>query len=161
MVESDYNLDVPVVAPQRWRALVLLSSAELLGMSLWFSGSAVVPALKLEWHLTDSQTGWLTISVQLGFVFGTLMSSFLNLADIFRPRQLVAVCAFAGAATNTLFALVADGPTSAIAFRFVTGVCLAGVYPPAMKLMATWFRQSRGLALGILVGALTLGKASP
>ena len=161
MVESDYNLDVPLVAPHRWRALVLLSSAELLGMSLWFSASAVVPALKLEWHLTDSQTGWLTISVQLGFVFGTLMSAFLNLADIFRPRQLVAVCAFAGAATNTLFAFVADGPTSAIVFRFVTGVCLAGVYPPAMKLMATWFRQSRGLALGILVGALTLGKASP
>ncbi len=152
---------LPAVAPHRWRALILLSSAELLGMSLWFSASAVVPALRLEWNLTDSQTGWLTISVQLGFVFGTLMSAFLNLADIFRPRQLVAFCAFAGAATNTLFAFVADGPTSAIVFRFVTGVCLAGVYPPAMKLMATWFRQSRGLALGILVGALTLGKASP
>jgi MFS family permease len=157
----DLTETLPAVAPHRWRALILLSSAELLGMSLWFSASAVVPALKLEWHLSDSQTGWLTISVQLGFVFGTLMSAFLNLADIFRPRQLVAVCAFAGAATNTLFALVADGPTSAIVFRFVTGVCLAGVYPPAMKLMATWFRQSRGLALGILVGALTLGKASP
>jgi len=161
MVESDYNLDVPVVAPHRWRMLVLLSSAELLGMSLWFSASAVVPALRLEWNLTDSQTSWLTISVQLGFVFGTLLSAFFNLADIFRPRQLLAVCAFAGAATNALFAWFATGPTNAIAFRFITGMFLAGVYPPAMKLMATWFRQSRGLALGVLVGALTLGKAAP
>lgn len=152
---------LPAVAPHRWRALILLSTAELLGMSLWFSASAVVPALKVEWNLTDTQTSWLTISVQLGFVFGTLLSAFLNLADIFRPRQLMFVCAFAGAATNALFAVIADGPTSAIVFRFVTGMCLAGVYPPAMKLMATWFRQSRGLALGILVGALTLGKASP
>ncbi len=152
---------LPVVAPHRWRALVLLSSAELLGMSLWFSASAVVPALRLEWNLTDSQTSWLTISVQLGFVFGTLLSAFFNLADIFRPRQLLAICAFAGATTNALFAWFATGPTNAIAFRFITGMFLAGVYPPAMKLMATWFRQSRGLALGVLVGALTLGKAAP
>src|SRR5262245_27208237 len=152
---------LPVVAPHRWRALVLLSSAELLGMSLWFSASAVVPALRLEWNLTDSQTSWITISVQLGFVFGTLLSAFFNLADIFRPRQLLAICAFAGADTNALFALFATGPTNAIAFRFITGMFLAGVYPPAMKLMATWFRQSRGLALGVLVGALTLGKAAP
>jgi MFS family permease len=161
MVASHPNVDLPAVAPHRWRALVLLSIAELLCMSLWFSASAVVPALSLEWNLTDSQASWLTISVQLGFVFGTLLSAFLNLSDIFRPRQLMAVCALAGAATNTLFALLADGPAAGIALRFGTGVFLAGVYPPAMKLMATWFRQSRGLALGILVGALTLGKATP
>ena len=161
MVATHPNVDLPVVAPHRWRTLALLSTAELLGMSLWFSASAVVPALRLEWNLTDSQTGWLTISVQLGFVFGTLLSAFLNLADIFRPRQLMSICAFAGAGTNTLFALFANGPGTGVALRFATGVFLAGVYPPAMKLMATWFRQSRGLALGILVGALTLGKASP
>ena len=152
---------LPAVAPGRWRMLVLLSTAELLGMSLWFSASAVVPALRLEWRLTDSQTSWLTIAVQLGFVFGTLLSAILNLPDIFRPRQLMAISALAGAGVNTLFALFSEGPTSAIMFRFFTGVFLAGVYPPAMKLMATWFQRSRGLALGVLVGALTLGKASP
>ena len=152
---------LPTVAPGRWRALLLLSSAELLGMSLWFSASAVVPALRIEWRLTDSQTSWLTIAVQLGFVFGTLLSALLNLADIFRPRQLMAISALAGAAVNTLFAVFSNGPTSGTLFRFLTGIFLAGVYPPAMKLMATWFQRSRGLALGILVGALTLGKASP
>lgn len=149
------------VAPGRWRALILLSLAELLGMSLWFSASAVVPALRLEWQLSDSEASWLTIAVQLGFVFGTLLSAILNLSDIFRARHLFAVSALAGALTNALFAFSAHGATSGSILRFLTGMFLAGVYPPGMKIMATWFRQWRGLALGMLVGALTLGKASP
>ena len=145
----------------RWRALALLATAELLGMSLWFSGSAVVPALRLEWRLSEATSGWLTIAVQLGFVAGTLLSAFLNLPDIFSTRRLFAFAAFAGALTNGLFGLLAHDPATAVVLRFLTGVCLAGVYPPGMKMMATWFRAGRGMALGVLVGALTLGKASP
>lgn len=154
---------VLVAAPptQRWRVLILLSMAELLAMSLWFSGSAVVPALRGEWSLSDSTSTWLTIAVQLGFVCGTLLSAFLNLPDIIRARYLVAVCAMAGAATNAAFGYYAHGPGVGITMRFLTGVFLAGVYPPGMKVMASWFRSSRGAALGVLVGALTLGKASP
>ena len=145
----------------RWRALALLSIAELLGMSLWFSASAVVPALKTEWRLDDTTAGWLTIAVQLGFVAGTLASALLNLPDIITTRHLFAVSVFAGALTNAAFGWYAHGPESAIGLRFLTGVFLAGVYPPGMKIMATWFRAQRGMALGVLVGALTLGKASP
>lgn len=147
-------------SPQRWRTLALLSIAELLGMSLWFSASAVVPALRLEWNLNDAQVGWLTIAVQLGFVCGTLLSAFLNLPDIISARYLVAISCFAGALTNAAFGLYAGGTRPGIALRFLTGLCLAGVYPPGMKIMATWFQRSRGMALGVLVGALTLGKAS-
>jgi MFS family permease len=145
----------------RWRALGLLSVAELLGMSLWFSAAAVVPALKIEWHLDDSTAGWLTIAVQLGFVAGTLLSALGNLPDIISTRHLFAVSVFAGALTNAAFGFYAHGPILGIALRFLTGVFLAGVYPPGMKIMATWFRSQRGMALGVLVGALTLGKASP
>src|ERR1043165_1258441 len=147
--------------PGRWRALTLLSVAELLGMSLWFSGSAVVPALTLEWKLSPSQISWIAIAVQLGFVAGTLISATLNLPDILRTRHLFVVSSFLGAATNVVFALYVHDPRSAIALRFFTGVCLAGVYPPGMKIMATWFRERRGMALGVLVGALTMGKATP
>jgi MFS family permease len=145
----------------RWRALALLSMSELLCMSLWFSASAVVPALRIEWRLSEATASWLTIAVQLGFVVGTLLSAFLNLPDIFSTRRLFAISAFVGALTNALFGLLAQGPKSAVAFRFLTGMFLAGVYPPGMKIMATWFRERRGMALGVLVGALTLGKASP
>ena len=160
-VPTRISESLPLAAPQRWRALALLSLAELLSMSLWFSASAVVPALRVEWHLSESAVSWLTIAVQLGFVFGTLLSALLNLADIIRARYLFAVAALAGALTNAFFAVYAHGAPLGIGLRFFTGMFLAGVYPPGMKIMATWFRQSRGMALGVLVGALTLGKASP
>ena len=147
--------------PNQWRALTLLSIAELLGMALWFSGSAVVPALSREWNLSSSQVSWLAIAVQLGFVAGTLLSATLNLADVITTRHLFAVSALLGALTNAFFGIYAHSPETAIVLRFLTGVCLAGVYPPGMKLMATWFRERRGMALGVLVGALTMGKATP
>ncbi len=130
-------------------------------MSLWFSAAAVVPALRYEWQLTDSHVSWLTIAVQLGFVAGTLLSAFLNLPDILNTRHLFALSAFAGAIANALLSAYARDIDTAIVLRFLTGMFLAGVYPPGMKIMATWFSRSRGMALGVLVGALTLGKASP
>jgi MFS family permease len=145
----------------RWRTLALLAIAELLGMSLWFSGSAVVPALTREWQLGETTASWLTLSVQLGFVAGTLLSALFNLPDIISPRHLFTLTAIAGALVNAAFAWFAHDASVAILLRFLTGMFLAGVYPPAMKILATWFRHGRGLALGVLVGALTLGKAAP
>ncbi len=145
----------------RWRILILLSFAELLGMSLWFSGSAVVPALRAEWQLSDSSAGWLTIAVQLGFVVGTLLSAALNLPDVLNVRYLFAISALVGALANAAFGYFAGDAGVAMVLRFLTGMFLAGVYPPGMKIIATWFRHSRGLALGVLIGALTLGKAFP
>src|SRR5438552_13114402 len=130
-------------------------------MSLWFSGSAVVPALTREWHLSPSAATWLTLSVQLGFVAGTLLSALLNLPDIISPRHLFTVTAIAGAIVNAAFGWFAHDASFAIVLRFLTGMFLAGVYPPAMKILATWFRHGRGLALGVMVGALPLGKATP
>jgi len=145
----------------RWTALILLSVALLLGMSLWFGMSAVAPHVAREWHLTEAATAWLTLTVQLGFVAGTLLSALLNLPDVIRARHLFAICAFLGAAANALLAWTVHSITPAIALRIATGVFLAGVYPPAMKIIATWFKVGRGFALGVLIGALTLGKASP
>ncbi len=130
-------------------------------MSLWFSASAVAPLLKAEWGLSASAATWLTLSVQLGFVAGTLASAVLNLPDVYPPRQLVIGASLLGAGANAVLALFAHGPASALALRFLTGFALAGVYPPGMKILATWFRARRGLALGALVGALTLGKGFP
>ncbi|HTS02161.1 MAG TPA: MFS transporter [Thermoanaerobaculia bacterium] len=145
----------------RWRVLVLLSLAELFGMSLWFSASAVAPLLKAEWGLSDTTATWMTLAVQFGFVAGTLASAIFNLPDVFAPRRLVVGASLLGAAANAALALAGHGPGAALVLRFATGFCLAGVYPPGMKILATWFRARRGLALGALVGALTLGKGFP
>lgn len=145
----------------RWRALVSLAVAELMGMAMWFSASAVVPALQREWQLSESAVAALTLAVQLGFVAGTLLSALLNLPDVINARHLFALSAVAGAAANAAFALFARGAATGITLSFLIGLFLAGVYPPGMKIMATWFRHGRGMAIGVLVGALTLGKASP
>jgi MFS family permease len=140
--------------------LALLAVAELLGMSLWFTGSAVATELVARWSLSANEVGGLSTAVQLGFVLGTAVSATLNLADVLPARTLFAWAAISGAAANAALILVPDYPT-ALASRALVGVCLAGVYPPAMKMAATWFRTRRGLAVGAVVGALTIGKATP
>jgi len=146
--------------PGRWRMLGLLAIAELLGMSLWFAASAVAPQLAQSWSLSRGELAWLTTIVQLGFVCGTAAAALLNLADVLPSRWYFAIAALIGAAANA--GLVASGGfAAALTLRFITGFSLAGVYPPAMKMASTWFRARRGLAIGTVVGALTVGKATP
>ena len=144
-----------------WRQLTLLSLAEFLALSLWFSASAVLPALQHDWGLGDGGSAGLTIAVQAGFIVGTLISALTNLPDVFSARMVMKVGITLGALNNAALALWVSSLGPALVLRFATGLCLAGAYPPAMKIMATWFREGRGLALGILVGALTVGSAAP
>ena len=144
----------------RWHALALLSVTLVLSMSTWFSASAVIPQLQVQWDLSDSAAAWLTIAVQLGFVCGALVSSLLNLSDIIPPRHVILGGAVGAATVNGLL-LIAGSAAVGIPLRFATGFFLAGVYPPALKLMSTWFKRGRGIALGILVGALIVGNAMP
>jgi MFS family permease len=146
--------------PSRWRILGVISLAELLGMSVWFAASAVGPELGQRWSLTPSEIGWLTSVVQLGFVVGTASAAILNLADLFPSRWYFATSALCAAIVN---GLLVGAPTYAVALllRFATGFFLAGVYPPAMKMAATWFKARRGLAIGTVVGALVAGKSTP
>ncbi|SDD30031.1 MFS transporter [Actinokineospora iranica] len=135
---------------------------QVLGLAVWFSVSAVVPSLRQEWGISAGAAVWLTGSVQIGFAVGAVGSAALNLADRVRPHRLLAVSAGAGAVCTLLLAGVVDGMAGAVPLRLLTGVCLAGVYPVGMKLMASWSaRAVRGRALGLLVGALTLGSALP
>jgi len=146
--------------PIRWPMLALVSAAELMGMSLWFTASAVSPELQRLWGLDAVQAGWLTTAVQLGFVAGTAVAALLNLADVVPAARYVALSSALAAVANAAL-VAAPGFGSALALRFLTGAFLAGVYPPAMKMIATWFRSARGLAIGTVVGALTAGKATP
>ena len=132
----------------------------LLSLSAWMTATALGPELQQRWGLTHSQVGWLTTIVQLGFVAGTAVGALLNLADVVPSRSYFATSALLAAATNALLLVVPDYAL-ALAARFATGFFLAGVYPPGMKMIATWFRSARGLAIGTVVGALTVGKATP
>ena len=155
------SLDIETNQGLKRRALLLLALAEWLAMSVWFSASAVVPALARAWALGGSGQAWLTMSVQLGFVAGALGSALLNLADRVRSRWLFAASSLLAGGCTALIPALAPSPGVAFFLRFLTGLFLAGVYPVGMKIMSTWTRQDRGWAIGLLVGALTVGSASP
>jgi MFS family permease len=140
--------------------LGVVSLAQFLGMTLWFSATAVTPLLVYEFNISETHAAWLTMAVQAGFVAGTLITAVSNVADVVNSRLLMFAGSLAGAAANAAV-LIAPNGAAVIALRFVTGAALALVYPPAMKIAAGWFRDGRGLALGFLIGALTLGKAFP
>jgi MFS family permease len=142
------------------RQLAWLSLAMFLGMTLWFSATAANAPIVAEFRLSSGETAWLTMAVQGGFVAGTLLSAVLNLPDVVNARRLFAIgCVLAATANAAL--VRAGGAASLIALRVMTGAALACVYPPGMKIAAGWFERRRGAALGVLVGALTVGSAFP
>ncbi|MDY8109762.1 MFS transporter [Fulvimarina sp. 2208YS6-2-32] len=146
--------------PGRWRMLGLVSIAIVLALTVWFSATAVIPELTRVYDLSPSQAAWLTNGVQIGFVIGAVAASFVNLPDIVPVGRLIGIGACVAALANAAL-LAAPDAGVLIAARIVTGMALASVYPPAMKFISTWFRAGRGLALGAVIGALTLGSAAP
>jgi MFS family permease len=151
---------IAVPAAGRRRALLILALATFFTMSVWFSASFIADQLAREWQLTATGSSLLTIAVQAGFIVGALGSGATGLADMLPGRRLVVIGAAAAALANLSLLLVTTA-TAGIAARFLTGIALALVYPPTLKEVATWFRQGRGLALGIMIGSLTLGSALP
>lgn len=146
--------------PNAQRAAI--AAVQILGLAVWFSVSAVVPSLQAEWGISTGEAVWLTGTVQLGFVVGALLSTILNLADRFPAHLLMAASAALAALCTFALAQLADGLTSVLILRFLTGTFLAGVYPIGMKLMASWAEsRRRGLSMGLLIGALTLGSTLP
>jgi MFS family permease len=146
--------------PLRWRALAMVSCAMLLSLSSWMTATAIAGDLQLRWTLSSSQVGLLTTVVQLGFVAGTAIAAILNLADVIPARVLFAASGALAAVANAGL-LLSPSYESALLARFLTGAFLAGVYPPGMKMISTWFRSARGMAIGTVVGALTIGKSMP
>ncbi|EMY35205.1 transport protein [Arthrobacter crystallopoietes BAB-32] len=140
----------------------LIAIVQVMALAVWFSASAVVPSLQLEWQISPAAAVWITASTQVGFVLGALASALANLADRLRPDWLLAWAAGGAAASTAVFALWTNDLAIAVLLRFATGVFLAGVYPVGMKLMASWSSPAqRGRAFGLLIGALTLGSALP
>ena len=147
-------------AETRSQALIFVSAATFLSLSVWFSTNAISGALELEKSIGESSIALLTIAVQLGFVFGTLLIAVTNLSDLVNTRTLFAVSAVLAAHTN-LLVIPLDSTPAIISARFITGAFLGGVYPPAMKVISGWYTKGRGFALGTMVGALTIGSGSP
>ena len=148
--------------PGATRALAIIAVGQLLALSLWFSASAVSPQLVEEWRLTEGEEAGLTLAIQLGFVVGALLLAGTSVADAVPSRRLFVVSALGGAASNAaLLWVTSDSVGIGLGLRLLTGAFLAGLYPAGLKVMSGWFKAGRGMALGVLVGALTVGSAAP
>lgn len=152
---------VSKTATQKPLAMALLSLCLVAVMALWFSASAVVPTLIVEFHLSETQTSLLTSSVQAGFVLGTLASAFLGLADRLNPKRFFMISALIASVANGALLLLEPGGFGFLLMRLITGACMAGIYPVGMKMAAAWATRDLGLLVAILVSALTLGSAAP
>ena len=147
-------------APPR-RVLPVLVLAQFAGTSLWFAVNAVMPDLQREFGWPATAVGTLTSALQLGFIVGTLVFALLTIADRYAPRRVFLACSLAGAACTVAgWWMVADF-SALLGWRAATGFFLAGIYPVGMKIAAQWFPKGLGAALGLLIGALVLGSASP
>jgi MFS family permease len=155
------RVDAAGEPPARWRILTILGFGTLLGMAPSFSASAVGPILRQEWSIGAIDLAFLTVVTQLGFATGAIVLAATGVPDVIPASRLFAIGATIAALANLGFGALATSPTSAIPFRFVTGAALAAVYPVAMKMAAGWFRAGRGLAIGVVNGALTVGVALP
>ena len=143
------------------RSIALLMLAEVAGMSLWFISAAVIGDMAKDVAITPFRQALLSSAVQAGFVVGALVSAILGIPDRIDPRRVFAASAIGAGCANGLLLVVVPGSDSAIAARFLTGALLAGVYPVGMKIAVGWGQKDRGLLIGALVGALTLGSAAP
>lgn len=143
------------------RIFFILILSQFCGTSLWFAGNAILPQLQSLYHWQVDALGYLTSSVQLGFIVGTLSISLSGITDRHSPSIIFFVSSFAGAAVNALCLFEISSFPLALTSRFLTGVFLAGVYPVGMKIAADWREQGLGNWLGVLVGALTLGTSFP
>lgn len=139
----------------------MLSVAIVLSMAPWFAATVVAEPMARELSLSSWEVSWLTLAVQFGFVLGSLVSAFFVLSDRFRPRQLAAVSALLAAVATASISVLPVTGWQAILMRLITGASLACVYPPGMKIAAGWTERHRGTAIGILVGAVSVGSAAP
>lgn len=141
--------------------LPIIIISQFAGTSLWFAGNAVIGDLQMDWGLSAASLGYVTSSVQLGFIAGTLVFAFFLISDHFSPRWVFFISSTLGAIANLAIFLTPKGLPSLLISRFATGFFLAGIYPVGMKIAAGWFKEGLGEALGYLVGALVLGTAFP
>ncbi|HEX5012516.1 MAG TPA: MFS transporter [Candidatus Limnocylindrales bacterium] len=145
----------------RWRELAIVGAGILLAFAPWFSASAVSQLLAAEWHTSGLDLPLLTVAVQVGFAVGAIAIAITGAADVVDGRWLYVGGAIVAAAANLGFAFLATSAGGALIWRALTGAALAAVYPIALRMIAGWFARDRGVAIGLIIGALTVGSALP
>ncbi|MUU77726.1 MFS transporter [Winogradskyella sp. HL2-2] len=144
----------------KW-VLAIIIFSQFCCTSLWFAGNSIIDDLIGHFNLSEASLGDISSSVQFGFIVGTFIFAMLTISDRFSPSKVFFVCAILGASFNLGMLYSANTIYTLITFRFLTGFCLAGIYPVGMKIAADHFKKGLGKSLSFLIAALVLGTAFP
>jgi MFS family permease len=143
------------------RILPAIVISQFFCTSLWFAGNAIMGDIGKQFHLAPDFLGYLTSTVQAGFITGTLIFAILNIADRFSPVMVFLFSAIIASVFNLAISFNGIGLTVLMLLRFMTGFFLAGIYPVGMKIASDHYKQGLGRSLGFLVGALVIGTSFP
>lgn len=105
--------------------------AEVLGMLGVFAFPALLPHFVDLWEMTNAQAGWINGIYFAGYTAAVPLLT--SLTDRIDARRIYLVFAGVGALANLGFAFLADGFWSAIVFRSLSGLGLAGTFIPGLK----------------------------
>lgn len=144
----------------KWVLSIIIFS-QFCCTSLWFAGNSIINDLVSTYNLSAESLGYISSSVQFGFIVGTFLFALLTLSDRFSPSKVFFVCAVFGAFFNLGILYPNNSIYTLLSFRFLTGFSLAGIYPVGMKIASDYFEKGLGKSLSFLVGALVLGTAFP
>lgn len=144
----------------KW-VLPIIIFSQFCCTSLWFAGNSIIDDLIHHFNLSTESLGYISSSVQFGFIVGTFVFAILTLSDRFSPSRVFFICSVFGALFNLGILYSNNTIITLLAFRFFTGFSLAGIYPVGMKIAADHFEKGLGKSLSFLIAALVLGTAFP
>jgi MFS family permease len=117
--------------------------------------ATVAALVKTQWHLSTTQTSWVTGSAILAAFFGALI--FGRIADVIGRKTIytvVAVIMIVGAIASAL----SPGFVFLVVARFVLGLGIGGDYPVSAVLMSEYSnRRDRGRLVGLVFSMQALG----
>src|SRR5438132_7826891 len=102
------------------RLIVMVCTAQVLVQIGAFFWPAFVPEMIPRWHLTNSEAGWITASFYGAYMLAVPV--LVTLTDRIDPKRIYLAGVTMMILGHALFALVADGFTSAFLARALTGI---------------------------------------
>lgn len=144
---------------EMWRLVMALCAAEVLTMVGVFAFPAVLPTLLAEWQLSNVEAGWIGGVYFAGYA--AAVPVLVGLTDRVDARRIYVVGASVAAMSAAGFAAVADGFWSAMIFRALGGIGLAGTYMPGLRALVDRFHgPSQPRAIAFYTASFSLGTAA-
>jgi MFS family permease len=122
-----------MVETSPYRLTLLVCLAEIFGLASIAVFPALLPTFQAEWNLNNTAAGWISAAYYAGYMI--LVPVLTSITDRVDARRVMGSGAVLGVLTAVGYAYLANGFWSALLLRFLSGVSLAGIYMPGLKVV--------------------------